>query len=330
MVANKQRPLGSGFTAATTAREVLDGIDLTGVNVVVTGGNRGLGLETARVLSGAGAGVTIAVRDPRRAAAAVAGMERVEVGALDLLDPASIDAFTTRWRESERPLQLLINNAHLPPAKHLQRDERGYEMQFATNHLGHFQLTIGLEPALRAADGARVINLSSGAHRYSDIVWEDLHFDRRDYDPMIAYAQSKCAAVLFAVELERRWAAEHVHGFAVHPGVIIDPTTNSRSLDELRAMGLVDEHGQAIVAPEFGRKTLQQGVATIVFGAVSPLLTDLGGVYLKDCDVSPLVAEYLPMTSDPGVDIPAAVAPHAIDPVSAQRLWELSVAMLTP
>jgi NAD(P)-dependent dehydrogenase (short-subunit alcohol dehydrogenase family) len=325
----KQHPLGSGFTAATSAHEVLDGVDLTGTNVVVTGGNRGLGLETARVLSRAGASVTIAARDPRRAAAAVAGMERVEVGALDLLDPASIDAFTTRWLESERPLHTLINNAHLPPPKHLQRDERGYEVQFATNHLGHFQLTLGLELALRAGDGARVINLSSGAQRYSDIVWEDLHFERRDYDPMTAYAQSKCAAVLFAVELDRRWAAEHIHGYAVHPGVIIDSTTNSRNLDELRAMGLVDEHGQPIIAPEYGRKTLQQGVATIVFGAVSPLLTDLGGVYLKDCDVSPLAAEYQPMTTDPGVDIPSDVAPHAIDPQSAHRLWELSLTMLT-
>jgi NAD(P)-dependent dehydrogenase (short-subunit alcohol dehydrogenase family) len=135
--------------------------------------------------------------------------------------------------------------------------------------------------------------------------------------------------VLFAVELDRRWSADQIRGYAVHPGVVVGTALNSSTgADQLRAMGLIDESGQAIIRPETGRKTPQQGAATIVFAATSPLLDGIGGVYLKDSDISPLVAETLPMTFSPDEAIPAEVAPHSIDPQSAQRLWELSEQLL--
>ena len=329
----KQHPLGSGFTAASTTDDVLKGIDLSGRNVVITGGHVGLGLETTRALSEAGASVTVGSRDPDRAAPALAGIDRVEVVRLDLLDPPSIDAFAARYLESGRPLHVLLNNAGIMGGP-LVRDARGYESQFATNHLGHFQLTLGLLPALRAAGGARVVNLTSGGHRLSDVRWDDPHF-ATGYEPMLGYGQSKTANVLFAVDLDRRWAADGIRGYAVHPGVVVGTDLgpsrpedgNAVTDDQLRAMGLVDEAGRPIVDPERGVKTIQQGAATSVFAATSPLLADVGGVYLKDNDVSPLD---VPRPIDFGTDrrIPAEVVPHAVDPESARRLWDLSERLL--
>ncbi|MBF8189226.1 SDR family NAD(P)-dependent oxidoreductase [Nonomuraea sp. K274] len=329
---HKQHPIGTGFTAASTTADVLAGIELAGTNVIVTGGHAGLGLETTRALSEAGASVTVGSRDPDRAAVALAGIERVEVSRLDLLDPASIDAFVARYLDSGRPLHVLINNAGLPAPAELVQDARGYESQFATNHLGHFQLTLGLLPALRAARGARVVNVSSGAQRLSDIRWDDPHFTTGGYDPNLAYAQSKVANVLFAVELDRRWAQDGIHGYAVHPGIVAGTDLNSAvGEDALRAMGLIDESGRPIIDPHNGKKTPQQGASTSVFAATSPLLAEIGGVYLKDNDISPLEPldedpKPFDMTSD---EMPAAtVAPHAIDPKSAQRLWELSETLI--
>lgn len=165
---HQQHPLGSGFTAASTADEVVAGIDLTGRHVVVTGGHVGLGLETTRTLSRAGATVTVGARQPDRAASALADLDRVTVERLDLLDPSSIDDFVARYAASGQPLHVLVNNAGIMGGD-LTRDARGYEAQFATNHLGHFQLTNGLLLALRAADGARVVTVSSWGHHLSDI-----------------------------------------------------------------------------------------------------------------------------------------------------------------
>ncbi|GAA2216336.1 SDR family NAD(P)-dependent oxidoreductase [Nonomuraea monospora] len=322
----RQHPIGSGFTAASTAADVLRGIDLTGRNVIVTGGHVGLGLETTRALSEAGASVTVGSRDPERAAPALAGIERVEIARLDLLDPASIDAFIARYLGLGHPLHILINNAGIM-AGPLVRDARGYEAQFATNHLGHFQLTLGLLPALRAAHGARVVNVTSGGHRLSDIRWDDPHFTT-GYDGMLAYGQSKTANVLFAVELDRRWAPDGIRGYAVHPGVVFGTNlAPSITDDELRAMGLIDETGQPIIDPARGKKTVRQGASTAVFAATSPLLADLGGVYLKDNDVSRLDTPR-PINFGAEEDIPSDVVPHAIDPVSARRLWELSEQLL--
>jgi NAD(P)-dependent dehydrogenase (short-subunit alcohol dehydrogenase family) len=329
MTESRQQPIGTGFTAAATADDVLDGIDLTGKNAIITGGHRGLGLETTRALSKAGAQVTVAVRNPARAD--LQGIERVEASQLDLLDPKSIDGFVERYLATGRPLHILINNAGIM-AGPLQRDARGYESQFATNHLGHFQLTLGLLPALRAAHGARIVNVTSGGHRLSDIRWDDPHFEN-DYDPLQAYGQSKTANVLFAVELERRWAQYGIHAFAAHPGIVITTSLGPHQAegaprgqwipaDQLRALGLTDENGNQIIDPARERKTAQQGASTSVFGATSPLLEGHGGTYLKDNEVSLLDTITETKFDDP--DVRSYVLPHAIDPESAARLWTLS------
>jgi NAD(P)-dependent dehydrogenase (short-subunit alcohol dehydrogenase family) len=318
-----QRPLGSGFTAASTADDVLRGLDLSGKNIIVTAGHVGLGLETTRALSKAGAAVTVAARNPDRAAAAVDGLKHVDVDQLDLLDPESIDAFARRYLASGRPLHVLLNNAGIMGGD-LVRDARGYEAQFATNHLGHFQLTLRLLPALQAADGARVVNVSSGGHMLTDIRWDDPHFTT-GYDGMLGYGQSKTANVLFAVELDRRWRGDGIRGYALHPGVAYGTQLGpSITDDELRAMGVIDNDGNAIIDPDREFKTIQQAASTSVFAAASPLLDDIGGVYLKDNDVAPLDHSSQPF--DWGVEPieMKGVAPHAVNPESARRLWELS------
>lgn len=323
----QQHPIGTGFTAASTADDVIAGIDLHGKNVIITGGHGRLGLETTRVLAGAGASVTVAARDVARARGVVDGIENVEVSALDLLDPASIDAFVKRWLASERPLHVLLNNATASPAPTLQRDARGYEVQLATGHLGHFRLTLGLLPALRAAHGARVVNVSSGAHRFGAIRWDDPSFATGGYAPHVAYAQTKKANVLFAVEIDRRWSKDGIRGYAVHPGVVIgDVERHSMSKESLRAQGLLDEEGNPIIDPAAGKKTIAQGAATLVFAATSPKLARIGGVYLKDNDVAVLDDEARPLTAD---NIPSDACTSSLDPVAAKRLWELSEALNT-
>jgi NAD(P)-dependent dehydrogenase (short-subunit alcohol dehydrogenase family) len=323
---NKQHPIGSGFTAASTAEEVVKGVDLTGRNVVVTAGHVGLGLETTRALSNAGASVTVASRNPDRAAAALAGIERVQVDQLDLVDPASVEQFAARYIDSGRPLHILINNAGIM-AGDLVRDARGYEVQFATNHLGHFQLTQALLPSLRRAAGARVVAVSSWGHHLSDIRWDDLHFDG-EYDGMVAYGQSKTANVLFAVELDRRFADDGIRGYSLHPGGIVSTNLGpSFTTEDWQSMGFVDDDGQPIIDPDNDRKTPEQGASTTVFAATSPLLADIGGVYLQNNDIAPLEVGAPPLA----IDIAAGplrttvgVTPYAVDPESAQRLWELS------
>lgn len=323
---HRQHPIGTRFTAASTVSDVLEGIDLTGRNVVVTGGHSGLGLVATRALTEAGASVVVGSRDPDRAAAAVAGIERVEVGRLDLMDPASIDAFVARYLGSGRPLHILINNAGYPAPAEIVRDARGYEAQLATNHLGHFQLTLGLHPALRAADGARVVNTTSGAQRMSDILWDDPNFTQGGYDAGLAYAQSKTANVLFTVELDRRWADEGIRSFAAHPGVIATTAFNSAvGVESQRAQGLIDDAGQPIVDPERGKKNEAQGAATIVFGATSPLLDGIGGLYLNNNDVSQLDDDQPAPTAQ---EVTADVVSHSVDPRSARRLWELTERLL--
>ncbi len=320
---HRQHPLGSGFTAAATADDVLAGLDLTGRNAVVTGGYTGIGLEVSRALVKAGASVTATSRNPANAAAALARDEGIGIDRLDLVDPTSIDDFVQRWLASKRPLHILINGAGASGGP--ERDARGYETQFATNHLGHFQLTLGLLPALRAAHGARVVAVSSGAQRFSDIRWDDPNF-RTGYNSRVAYAQSKTANVLFAVELDRRFAEEGIRGYAVHPGVVVGTKLNSSAGGEaLRAMGLIDADGKPIIDPEVGKKTPQQGAGTIVFAATSPLLANIGGVYLKDNDISRLDDEPRQLTPD---CIPSEVVSHSIDPTSARRLWDLSERLL--
>ena len=320
---SRQQPLGTPFPPRATADDVLAGIDLTGRNAIVTGGHAGIGLEVTRALAKAGAAVLVGARDPHRATGALAGLDHVAVGQLDLIDPASIDAFAARWLEGGRPLHMLINGAGASGGP--ERDARGYETQFATNHLGHFQLTRALLPSLKAARGARVVSVSSGAQRFGSIRWDDPNFTS-GYDHLAAYAQSKVANVLFAVELDRRCAADGVRAYAVHPGVVTGTKLNSAAGDEaLKRMGLIDERGRPIIDPAVGKKTAAQGASTIVFAAVSPLLAGIGGVYLKDNDVSPVDDAPRQLTAD---IIPAEVASHSIDPEAAKRLWLMSERLL--
>ncbi|CAM3387416.1 SDR family NAD(P)-dependent oxidoreductase [Occultella aeris] len=326
----QQYPVGSGFTPSSTADDVLAGIDLTGHNVIITGGHSGLGLVATRALARVGASVTVGSRDIDRAAEAVAGIEHVEVGRLDLLDPGSIADFAACFLDTGRPLHILINNAGFPGSAEIVRDARGYEAQFAVNHLGHFQLTLALYPALRAARGARVVTTTSGAQRASDILWDDPNFTTGAHDFGLSYAQSKTANVLFSVELDRRWAADGIRGYAPHPG-IVPATSFNRSVgeDAQRAMLLIDAAGRPIIEPDRGKKTPEQGAATIVFAATSPLLDGIGGVYLNNSDISPVDPDLRPIDlTDPGVDVPVDVAPHAIDPGSARRLWAMSERMI--
>lgn len=329
----KQRPIGSGFTAASTADEVLKGIDLTGKNAIITGGHSGIGLEMTRSMSKAGAFITVAVRDPQQAEDKVAGVDNVELSQLDLINPTSIVAFVERYLKKGRPLHILLNNAGVMGGP-LVYDKRGYESHFAINHLGHFQLTLGLLPALQEARGARIVNTTSGAFRVTDIRWDDVHFRSGGYNPHFGYGQSKTANVLFAVELDKRWAQYDIRAYAAHPGVIVrtnlgparpvgEVPKSMFSKEELMEMGLVDEEGNPIINPEAGTKTAQQGASTIVFAATNPLLADIGGVCLKDNDISPL-DRVTPIR--PGLI--TDVVPHAIDPNSAKRLWELSESLL--
>ncbi|WP_393086846.1 oxidoreductase [Streptomyces sp. LN704] len=325
MTTTVQEPLHSGFDAASTAEDVIKGIDLTGKVAVVTGGYSGIGLETARVLRAAGAEVVVPARDTARAEAALKGIDGVEIETMDLLDPASIDAFAERFLASGRPLHILVNSAGVM-ATPLTRDARGYEVQFATNHLGHFQLVARLWPALRRAHGARVVSVSSWGHRFSPVLFDDPHFERGAYDRWIAYGQSKTANILFALGLDERGRADGIRAYSLHPGSIVDTNLKKYLAEEdLKAVGVLDADGRTVLDPQRQLKTVEQGAATSVWCATSPLLAETGGVYCENSDIAP------PMSAQEGRDWsltnrtpkPGVLA-YAVDPAAADRLWELS------
>jgi NAD(P)-dependent dehydrogenase (short-subunit alcohol dehydrogenase family) len=311
-----QAPIGSGFGAATTAAEVIKGIDLAGKNVVVTGGYSGIGVETVRAFRSAGAKVFVPARDPARAREALYDMPDVVVGTIDLLDFASIDRFADGVLASIDSLHLLVNNAGVMAAP-LARDDRGYESQFAANHLGHFQLTCRLWPALVQAQGARVIALSSYGHRRAGIDFHDPNFQRRAYDPWIAYGQSKTANALFAVALDSIGRQQDVRAFSVHPGGIVTGLIRHMSQAQIDASDIIDGQGRPIIDPQNNKKTPQQGAATTVWCATSRQLDGMGGVYCADCDIAPA------LPSDDSTAL-RGVRPRATDPVAAGRLWQLS------
>lgn len=317
----QQIPLNTPFTAAATATDVLAGIDLTGKNIIVTGGHSRLGSEVTRSLAAAGASVTVAARDADRAATAVADIGGVLIEQLDLTDPSSIDAFVARWIATGKPLHVLVNSAAVVLSPEYRLDSRGHELSFSTSHLGHFQLTRGLMPALRAANGSRVLNVTSGAARFGAIMWDDLDLSA-GYNTGVAYGQAKRANVLFTVELDRRYADEGIRSYAAHPGVIIGPGPHSpERAAAFRAQGLVDDDGNTIIDPEGGKKTAQQGAANLVFGAASPLLDGVGGVYLKDSDVSELDDTDYRLNAN---SIPSMANSAMLNADDARRLWDLS------
>jgi NAD(P)-dependent dehydrogenase (short-subunit alcohol dehydrogenase family) len=320
-----QTPISSGFSATSTAEDVIRGIDLTGKTAIVTGGYSGLGRETVRVFREAGASVIVPARDVERATAALKDISGVEVWSMDLLDPASIDAFAERFLALGQPLHMLVTNAGIMALPTRTLDARGHEQQFATNHLGHFQLTRRLWPALVQAQGARVVALSSRGHRFSPVVFEDIDFEHRPYDPWTSYGQSKTANVLFAIELDARGQKDNVRAFAVHPGGIVDTgLAKNLAVADLQAVGAVNAEGEAVIAPEKGLKNVPQGASTQVWCATSPQLNGLGGVYCEDTDIAPLEGERNGDDLNIGNLSRAGVLPYAIDRAAAARLWALS------
>jgi NAD(P)-dependent dehydrogenase (short-subunit alcohol dehydrogenase family) len=301
------------FGFHTAAAEVLDGVELSGKRAVVTGAASGIGIETARALAGAGAAVTLAVRDIAKGSEVAAdiakstGNEQVEVGALELTDPASIDAFTAAW---SGPLHILVNNAGVMALPERTLTSSGQETQFATNHLGHFRLAVGLHDALAAADGARIVAVSSSAHLRSPVVFDDLNYSFLQYEGWAAYGQSKTANILFAVGVGQRWADDGIVANSLMPGSIrtglqrhIDPAWYERVREELKDVMPV--------------KSPEQGAATSVLLAASPLVDGISGRYFEDMSEAEVVTER-------GSIGARGVAAYALDPANAEHLWDVS------
>jgi NAD(P)-dependent dehydrogenase (short-subunit alcohol dehydrogenase family) len=319
-----QHPIGSGFNAKSTATEVIKGIDLTGKVAIVTGGNAGIGLETTKVLAAAGATVIVPARDIEKAKRNLDCILNVEIQAMDLIWPDSIDAFAEKFLASGRPLHLLINNAGIMWVP-LQRDIRGIESQLATNYLGQYQLVARLWPALKAAGGARVVNVSSYGHQMAPFDFQDPNFENREYKTLLGYGQSKTASNLFALELDNRANAFNVRAYSLHPGSIAG-TELARDADMkiFKQMGFFDENGN--MHPEIlaSLKNISQGAATTVWCATSQLLNNIGGVYCEDADIAEL--DLGNFGADNGLGT-RGVQPYSLDESNAKKLWDLSEKM---
>ncbi|MDZ4308542.1 oxidoreductase [Allopontixanthobacter sp.] len=313
-----QTPIGSPFHYRSTAMEVAKDIDLTGKTIVVTGGYSGIGTETVRALASCGGHVIVGARRPDRAQEVLDEMDgTITILPLDLADPVSIDNFAHKVAALTDSLDILINNAAIM-ANPLTRDARGYESQFATNHLGHFQLTARLWPLLAAAGetrGARVVVLSSVGHRLNGLDLADPNFVTREYGKWPAYGQAKSANALFALQLDKIGAPHGVRAFAVHPGGIVTELQRHLTMEEQVAMGWFDEQGN--VNEVF--KTVEQGASTSVWCAVSPLLDGMGGVYCENCNLGAPATEETPRGS--------GVSPHIRDETLAAALWVKSEEM---
>ncbi|MFI0943015.1 SDR family NAD(P)-dependent oxidoreductase [Streptomyces sp. NPDC021020] len=305
-----QKPIGSGFGAHSTADEVLDGIDLTGKLALVTGGYSGIGLETTRSLVKAGANVVVPARRPETAREALAGLPGVEFDELDLADLDSVRAFADRFLATGRDLDIVIDSAGIMACPET-RVGPGWELQFATNHLGHFALVNRLWPAIERGRG-RVVSVSSGGHHNSPIRWDDLWFEQ-GYDKWQAYGQAKTANVLFAVQLDALARDRGVRAFALHPGGILTPLQRHLEKSEMIERGWIDEDGKVLNPGMF--KSPQEGAATQVWAATSPQLDGLGGVYLEDCDIAEPARADGPR---------GGVRDYAVDSEQAARLWALS------
>lgn len=327
MISTLQQPIQSGFDASSTAQEVIKGIDLTGKTVIITGGYAGIGLETTKVLTSAGAHVIIPARDIEKAGKNLTGLENFELEKMDLMDPASIDAFAERFIASDRSLDLLINNAGIMWVP-LRRDSRGFESQLATNYLGQFHLTSKLWPALKKANGARVISVSSYGHQMAPFNFEDPNFEKRDYDTLSGYGQSKTACNLFAVKLDERGKEFNIRAYSLHPGSVYGTDLGREEPVELfKQLGTHDENGNIKPEVEARLKTIPQGAATTIWCAVSPQLNEIGGVYCENCDIAEIDEGQIEHRFDEPATI-RGVQPYSVDKNNAERLWKLSEEML--
>ena len=304
------------FGATTTAMEVVTGVDLGGKRAIVTGSASGIGVETARARAKAGADITLAIRNVVAGAAVAEDIKqttnnpRVSVGTLDLSDLTSVAAFIDAWTG---PLDILVNNAGVMAIPHCQLSAQGHELQFATNHLGHFALALGLHAALASTHRARIVAVSSVGHIDGDVDYADIDFAHRPYDPWLAYGQSKTANVLFVVEAAKRWAADGIVANALNPGRI-GSTNLGRYLDQVPVRP--GQSGPASTGVSV--KNIEQGAATSTLLAASPLVEGITGRYFEDCQEAAL--------HQPGIR--RGVAAYALDPEHAKRLWELSLRML--
>ncbi|ACT92759.1 SDR family NAD(P)-dependent oxidoreductase [Dyadobacter fermentans] len=318
-----QKPTDSGFDAFSTAQDVIRGIDLTGKTIIVTGGYAGIGLETVKTFAQAGARVIVPARDVPKAARNLAGIPNTTVESLDLTSPASIDSFAARFLESGQPLDILVNNAGIMWVP-LLRDARGYESQLSTNHLGHFQLTARLWPALKLSGNARVISVSSFGHHIAPFDFDDPNFEQREYETLAGYGQSKTANNLFAVALDHLGQSHGVRAFSLHPGSVNGTELGRVAPMELfRQMGTHDADGN--IYPEVARKlkTIPQGAATTIWCATSPKLEGLGGLYCENADVAEVDHGNIAHRYDEPLTL-RGVKPYSIDPGNARRLWTLS------
>jgi NAD(P)-dependent dehydrogenase (short-subunit alcohol dehydrogenase family) len=296
------------MTWETTTDEVIEGVRLDGKTALVTGASTGLGLETARALAATGARVVLAVRSDEKAEQTKAAIrERVpdadlEHGTLDLASLGSVRRFADKFRSQHHELHLLINNAGVMFAP-FERTAEGFEMHFGINHVGHFLLTGLLMPCLVAGAPSRVVNLSSGGHRSSDILWDDPNYETRPYDKMQAYGQSKTANILFTRQLETLLGSKGVHAYAVHPGMIYTDHGRYMTKEDIED---ITKRAAAVPGGGIKPKPIPAGAATSVWAAVAPELEGKGGAYLEDCEISDEDAEW------------------TRDPDAAARLWKLS------
>jgi len=316
-----QHPIGSGFNAASTSNDVIKGIHLTGKVAIVTGGNTGIGLETTKVLAAAGATVIVPARDIEKAKKNLDGIPNVEIEGMDLFEPDTIDAFAEKFLASGRPLHLLINNAGIMWVP-LQRNSRGIESQLATNYLGQFQLVARLWPALKKANGARVVNVSSAGHHWAPVDFDDPNFDHREYQTLLGYGQSKTASNLFALELDARASLHNVRAYSLHPGSIAGTElARNADMELFKQMGIVDEQGN--MRPEIlaGLKTIPQGAATTLWCATSPMLDDIGGVYCEDVEIAE--TERINSQQENGLEA-RGIKLYSVDEINAKKLWALA------
>lgn len=320
-----QKPLPTGFNASSTTSDVIKGINLTGKIAIVTGGNTGIGLETTKTLAAAGATVIVPARDIEKATKNLQGIANVQLESMDLMDPASIDAFAQKFIASGRPLHLLINNAGIMWVP-LRRDNRGIESQLATNYLAQFHLTARLWPALKKANGARVINVSSLGHQMAPFNFDDPNFLHRDYETLKAYGQSKTASNLMALELDTIGKPFNIRAYSLHPGSIHGTELGREApLELFQQMGFCDAEGNILPEVIASLKTIPQGAATTVWCATSPMLNNIGGVYCEDVNIAALAPE----TPGHNDDAPGSsgVRLYSLDQTNAKKLWKLSEEM---
>ena len=320
--------MSKSFDASSTTNQVLDGVDLAGKRVLITGVSAGLGVETARSLAAHGAYVVGAVRDIAKAKRATQGVLAdakkpggLELIELDLASLASVRKCADQLLAKSDTFDLVIANAGIMACP-FGKTVDGFEMQFGTNHLGHFVLVNRIASLMTS--GSRLVNLSSAGHRFSDVDLDDPNFDRTPYNDWAAYGRSKTANVLFAVEFDRRHKQNGIRATAVHPGGI--QTELTRHMDEaviLRRIEEINEQAKKAGKPPFRWKTLEQGAATTVWAAAVASADEVGGRYCEDCHVGQLLSggEEVGMISE-------GVRPYALDAERAKALWAKSEEMV--